>query len=304
MTVFDAANAAGGSLRKLDDTQLPKAVLDREIVRIAAMGVRFASGQALGKELSLPKLRAEYGAVLLATGEGAPPDLLAGAGLAMDGGKLHCDTHTRSTSQAGVFAAGSLVGRGGLAIRAVADGLAAAQSIVQHLAGAAVTGRPRLGLVRYGPLEDDEQQMLWSAALADGPGAKTVQDNDTAAREAQRCLICGCQDNDTCRLRQVAGRLAAKTVRFVGARRRMATDDSHPLVTYQSHKCILCGVCVQIAQAAGEKPGLTFIGRGFDERIGAPYEAPWSQALGDSAGRCADACPTSAIVRKRDCRVR
>ena len=83
-----------------------------------------------------------------------------------------------------------------------------------------------------------------------------------------------------------------------GERRPLGWDASHPEVLYQSHKCILCGACVRIAEDAGQRPGLTYVGRGFTARISAPYEGRLADALGPAAGDCADACPTSALRRK------
>jgi NADH dehydrogenase/NADH:ubiquinone oxidoreductase subunit G len=58
-------------------------------------------------------------------------------------------------------------------------------------------------------------------------------------------------------------------------------------------------LCVQIAAAAGEKLGLTFIGRGFNVRVAAPFDAPIADALKTAARRCAQACPTGALSLKK-----
>jgi 2-oxoacid:acceptor oxidoreductase gamma subunit (pyruvate/2-ketoisovalerate family) len=90
-TIFDAASDAGGVLRSgIPTYRLPRAVLDREVARVEAAGVRFKLGARLGKEFLWDDLSG-YAAVFLATGagherhielRGVPPDTLQ-SGLAL-----------------------------------------------------------------------------------------------------------------------------------------------------------------------------------------------------------------------------
>jgi hypothetical protein len=47
---------------------------------------------------------------------------------------------------------------------------------------------------------------------------------------------------------------------------------------------------------AGEEPGPSIVGRGFDVSVGVPFGAPLSDGLRHAARRCAEACPTGAIA--------
>jgi len=298
-TVFHAGDRPGGSLRAVDPAELPAGVLDREIDRIAGMGVAFRPNSRLGESITLASLRAAHDAVLLAVGADPSPEPLAQAGLTVTDGRVAADARTRATDVPGIFAAGACAGRAGRAVAVVADGLAAAVSVGQYLADPdrPVTGPQRPINVRYGPLSEDEQDLLAARAVNDAPAPAEATDDASAIGEAGRCLLCGCRDNATCRLRQVATEVGAKTTRFDGERRPLGWDASHPEVIYQSHKCILCGACVRMAADAGGG-GLTFVGRGFAARVSAPYEGRLADALGPVAGDCADACPTSALRRK------
>ena len=69
---------------------------------------------------------------------------------------------------------------------------------------------------------------------------------------------------------------------------------------FEPGKCIDCGLCIQIAAAAGEPLGLTFIGRGFDVRVGVPLGRSLEAALQKVAAQCVAACPTAALAWKDD----
>jgi NADH dehydrogenase/NADH:ubiquinone oxidoreductase subunit G len=106
---------------------------------------------------------------------------------------------------------------------------------------------------------------------------------------------CECGKRDICRLRKYAALYGADATRFCGARRKIEPRQDHAELVYHSGRCILCGICIQLAQQAGEPLGLTLIGRGFDLRVDTPLGASWAQALQRAAWRCVAACPTGAL---------
>jgi 2-oxoacid:acceptor oxidoreductase gamma subunit (pyruvate/2-ketoisovalerate family) len=80
VTLFEAAGEAGGVLRSgIPAYRLPRAVLDREVTRVEASGVRMKLGARLGADLAWSNLTG-YRAVFLATGAGRERSLeIAGA---------------------------------------------------------------------------------------------------------------------------------------------------------------------------------------------------------------------------------
>jgi NADH dehydrogenase/NADH:ubiquinone oxidoreductase subunit G len=110
---------------------------------------------------------------------------------------------------------------------------------------------------------------------------------------------CDCAKSPICRLRKYAILYGADGARYDGMRREMAQRHSHPEVIYDPSKCILCGICIQLARQAGEPLGLTFVGRGFDVFVDVPLDAGLEAALRTAARRCAGACPTGALTLRK-----
>ena len=136
--------------------------------------------------------------------------------------------------------------------------------------------------------------IVGSEADAAGAGYSPAQ----AAAEADRCLHCDCRKPHDCKLRTCADRYGARTNRFRDERRDYVAHADHPQVIYEPGKCIRCGLCIQIAARHGEKLGLTFIGRGFDVRVGVPFGEGLADGLAQAAVECARTCPTGALATK------
>ena len=118
------------------------------------------------------------------------------------------------------------------------------------------------------------------------------------SRQAARCLHCDCRGLRSCKLRKYAALYNAQPRRYKAERRVFQQDWRHAEVIYESGKCIDCGLCIQIAAAAGEPLGLTFVGRGFDVRVAVPLDRPLAEALTKAAAECVAACPTAALAWK------
>ena len=69
MTIFEAFPKAGGMLRYgIPSYRLPRQVLDAEIDRILRLGVELRTKSAVGKDISLEQVRAEYDAIFVGIG--------------------------------------------------------------------------------------------------------------------------------------------------------------------------------------------------------------------------------------------
>jgi ferredoxin len=220
-------------------------------------------------------------------------------GLASGPQGIRIDRETYQTNVPAVFAAGNAIRGRGMVVRSVADGREAALAIDQYLAGRPVVGRHKPFSVRLGKLREGEvDQFVALAGNAPKIDSDRSFDAGEAVAQAGRCLRCDCRALDSCHLRRYAERYGADPNRFKAERKTVRLHDQHGQVLYEPGKCIDCGLCIQIVEAAGEPLGLAFVGRGFDVRIGVPFDRSLEEALGKTALECVAACPTAAMSLK------
>jgi len=195
-------------------------------------------------------------------------------------------------------------------------GKVTAEEMPQFLAAAAAEPRVELsshaGLVRAGGDEgsgfgvqgselstsDSQSPTPDLQSPIPNPQSLFAEDPNVAGPQAARCLHCDCRALADCKLRRYAAKYGADPHRYQGRRAAFEQDLRHAEVMYEPGKCIHCGLCIEIASQAGEKLGLTFIGRGFDVRVGVPFDRSLAEALAKVAARCVAACPTAALAMK------
>ncbi len=304
-TLFDDRSEPGGRLRRdFDESQLPRGVLDAEIAVIRQLGAVFRLGTRISDERALASLTEAFDAVLLAIGsvEDASADRLR---LRASDRALTVDSRTHETQILGVFAAGDAVRPSKAVVRAVADGKGAALNIDRFLSGAApIRGKRAFTIHLRRPERAEIEERVINANKADrvrpsgGPGTGlTIEE---AQAEAARCLHCDCGWKDRCKLRRYASLYGASPDRYRGTRRPVERyvqlGGGGGNVVFEPGKCIRCGLCIEITAEAGEPLGLTFIGRGFDVRVGVPFDRPLVEGLTVAARHCIEACPTGALT--------
>jgi glutamate synthase (NADPH/NADH) small chain len=73
VTIFEALHDTGGVLRYgIPEFRLPNDIIDAEVNRLRALGVKIELNVIIGKTLTLPQLRAEFDALFIANGAGLP----------------------------------------------------------------------------------------------------------------------------------------------------------------------------------------------------------------------------------------
>jgi ferredoxin len=323
--VFDENPTPGGRLlTETTESELPREVLAAEVAAIERLGALIHSRTRIAAD-GLPGLRERFDAVLLACGASGREQAV-GWELPVSQRGIVAATHTYETGLPGLFAAGSAFRGRTLAVRSAADGKEAAVAIDQFFRGVAVTGPVAPLNVKIGRMHSDELARFAAASMpllrrnavdVPPPSATACRQavahknelgthqsksggltREQGSEQAARCLHCDCRGASTCKLRSYAAKYRAHPHRFKTDRRAYQQESRHAEVLYEPGKCIDCGLCIQIAAAAGEPLGLTFVGRGFDVRVAVPFDRPLSEALQRAAAQCIAACPTAALAWK------
>jgi ferredoxin len=290
----------GGKLRsKTPEDQLPRSILDAEIQLLRELGVQFIGNVEAGRDVSLADLATKHDAVLLAIGDTAKTQG-ATLGVVATTTGIKIDPSSGVSSIEKVFATGSAVRPVAQVTRAIREGLATAQAVDQFLRGLPVSRPEKFFSSIMGKLDRDDVDLFvrstCETSVSQAPcGSCGMVGEVDASTEASRCLHCDCRAVGNCSLQRYSDMLGADPARFRRQRRRFE-QHAHPAkVLYEPGKCILCGICVEIAKQSAEPLGLTFIGRGFDLRVGAPINGVFSEGLQKAAAECVEGCPTGAI---------
>lgn len=109
------------------------------------------------------------------------------------------------------------------------------------------------------------------------------------------CLTC--EVNGNCELQDVAARVGIRKVRYPEGKNHLdrTKDLSHPYMTSDLSKCIMCYRCVRACDEVQGQLVLSVMGRGFDSQIIKGMDQSFMNSDCVSCGACAQACPTSAI---------
>jgi formate dehydrogenase major subunit len=316
MAEVEAAESEGVTI----ETLVAPVALQRQGdgVRLTCLRMKLGTPDLQGRPRPVPipgsGFAIDAACVISAIGQVVDSATLGAEGLALSPRGIAANAVTLETSLPGVFAGGDGVTGPDLAVRAVAAGKLAAISIDQYLGGRPVQGDPEMVSVVMGKLDELELAEFFRG-IEQSPRTpvphppldtrvrsfEEVEPGltaEVAAREASRCLNCGCSKATTCHLRQLATEYGADPLRFQGARRKFRRDNSHPEIVYEPGKCILCGACVAVAEAAGEALGLAIVGRGFEAAVAVPLQGTMIEALPKAAEQVAAACPTGAFAMK------
>ncbi|MDR0223414.1 MAG: FAD-dependent oxidoreductase [Oscillospiraceae bacterium] len=242
---------------------------------------------------------------------GQKPDLSGFEEIEKTGrGTVFADERTFATNLTGVFAVGDATNKGAdIAVSAIGEGGKCAEIADAFLSGGDV-------FLKTPYLVKSEKTAADFADVAKRPRVKpkyrpaaqrardfkeineTVSEEE-ARKEAARCLECGCGDYYGCKLIKYAGEYEVRPERFGGtARRHKVPEDDHPEIIRNPEKCILCGLCVRICDEVEGISALGFCGRGFDTVVKPAFDKRLRDTECNSCGKCAEACPTGAIMAK------
>ena len=234
-------------------------------------------------------------------------------GLIDEKGYLICDDQTGRTPVTGVFAAGDLVTGPDIAIRAIAGGKHAARAVLAYFRGSEyrITQEFLSKKEDFGELTEedfaDEPRVARQKMRVETPAKRKRNFNEIekgftekqAFKEAARCMECGCQDVEECKLKSYAQTYGADPVHYMGEIQRHPIDQSHPFIARDPAKCILCGRCIRICLEVQGLGVLGYVNRGFKSVVTPTFSMPFGEdQLCISCGQCVSACPVGALTEK------
>jgi len=298
VTVFDRQPRPGGTLRAVDPNLLPLDVLESELALFAQLGINFEPNTEIGKNVGLESIESQFSAVLLATGQ-LNDQNHPFRGIPAAGGAIEIDSETFQTKRPGVFAAGSAVRPARHLVKALSEGKAVAHCISLALQGKPVRRPQKPFSSVIGRLERAELEIFVRGTSTHSRqtdiGKQTDSDKKNFATEAARCLHCDCRAAGNCDLQHYAQVYNASAGRFKGHRRPFEQQWRPGGIIFEPGKCILCGICVRLAELGGEPLGLAFVGRGFNVRLAAPFGHSVDEGLQKVGAECVAQCPTGAL---------
>jgi len=226
---------------------------------------------------------------------------------------VEVDETTMATNLPGIFAGGDVVSGPSVVIDAIAHGHRAADSIHEYLNSGKVkksetsffSKRDVFGSIPERMFDDVERiprhhmpEREADVRKCDFEEVDIGLSTAEMEEETNRCLECGCKAQFECDLRRYATEYDVDIMRLAGAIRKHKVDDSHPLITLDPNKCILCGRCVRMCADILGQSILGFVGRGFTTMIKPSLGRPLGETSCIACGACIETCPTGALTAK------
>ena len=222
---------------------------------------------------------------------------------------ISADDSRFTTSIDGVFAVGDATNKGAdIAIAAIGEAQKASVVIDRYLNGETVGYKKPYFVERdsksidYSKFEKSARAKMPHMTPTDRKtNFKEVNfgfTEEMAKKEASRCLECGCHDYFECKLISYANDYDVKPSRFAGDKHNRNQENANDLISRNTDKCILCGLCVRVCEEVIGKSAIGLINRGFNTHVEPELSKPLKETDCIACGQCVALCPTGALREK------
>ncbi|MCD6579776.1 FAD-dependent oxidoreductase [bacterium] len=255
----------------------------------------------------------EFDTVITAIGQKIDISVLDKMGLKYNKrGRVEVKENVFSTNIPGVFSGGDCVLGPSTVVESVAQGREAAITIDSYLEKNEIREVPYEFFIQKKDFKNitekdfEDIEKIWPPSIKRLPA--NVRKNNfeefefaltemDAINEAKRCMQCGCQDINECKLKEYSTKYKVDKTRFFGEFIEKEEDTSHPYIKFNINKCILCGKCVRTCEELVGANALGYVNRGFPTQISPQLEKTFLDSPECiSCGQCAEVCPVGAIV--------
>jgi len=302
--IYDSNELPGGMIRtSVTEDQLPRKVLDQEIEAIKSLDVAFYQNQTIRSTEIINDLSHNYPYILLTTGAA---------------NTIHTEDFEQTTdsdlkeltiykvNNCIIFAPTQVPSKSNLAVRAAALGRKSSQWITEYIEKNRISMPAHQFNSVYRRITVEDQDEFLKEAKNHSPREKVKEhlqgfSKEDAIKEAGRCLHCDCRKKEACILRALSSDYkASQRVYTLATHPKTVKNTDHDLIVFETLKCIKCGICIQTAQAEGDKTGFAYVGRGFDVQLAIPIEKNIRELTNETVISCAKNCPTGAISLKKN----
>lgn len=195
--VFESRSETGGKLRQVDDSLLPKTILNAELNELMNIGIRFNLSTTIGLSDSLDDLMRKFDALYLDCGVKEAEKLILTGSNEQNYNEQKCllnlDPFTLAFEQLGLFGGGGLLreDQSYRPIESLSDGKRAANSIDRFLQGVSMTGNRKGEGSQETQLYTNIDNELYKEVVK-GSGVNASYTAEDALEEAHRCIQCEC----------------------------------------------------------------------------------------------------------------
>ncbi len=219
---------------------------------------------------------------------------------------IKADRFVPAEIEPGLFSGGDCTTGPATAVEAVSAGRKAALSIDGYFRKESLEPEPYSHIKKdwtKDDLQKTEERLKYKTIKTDSIErmmsffeVESGMTEDLAKKEAERCLSCGCEKDDSCELRKFATEYKVEPERIEGEVKRIKPDTSKPPIKLDQGKCILCGKCIITCSEIKGLGIFGFVNRGFQTEVKPTFAQSLASTKCDACGECAKVCPTAGIT--------